>query len=76
MQSKWKKVGTVSKLIHELSCISDAVELRRQPSSGNLGNSIRDVMVCAPWKVLRRVQISIVLQIVFSRIERREICLL
>jgi hypothetical protein len=44
MQSKWKKVGIVSKLIHELSCISDAVELRRQPSSGNLGSSIRDVM--------------------------------
>jgi hypothetical protein len=44
MQSKGKKVGTVSKLIHELSRISDAVELRRQPSSGNLGSSIRDVM--------------------------------
>jgi hypothetical protein len=34
----------VSKLIHELSRISDAVELMRQPSSGNLGRSIRSVM--------------------------------
>jgi hypothetical protein len=46
MQSKGKKVGIVSKLIHELSRISDVVELRRQPSSGNLGSSIRDVMEC------------------------------
>jgi hypothetical protein len=44
MQSKGKKVGTVSKLIHELNRISDAVQLRRQPSSGNLGSSIHDVM--------------------------------
>jgi len=44
MQSKGKKVGTVSKLIHELSRISDAVEPKRQPSSENLGSSIRDVM--------------------------------
>jgi hypothetical protein len=32
MQSKWKKGGTLSKLIHELSHISDAVELKRPPS--------------------------------------------
>jgi len=44
MQSKGKKIGTVLKLIHELSRISDAVELRRQPSSGNLSSSIRDVL--------------------------------
>jgi hypothetical protein len=34
----------MSKLIHELSRISDAVELRRQPNSRNLGSSIHDVM--------------------------------
>jgi len=44
MQSKGKKGGTVSKLVHELSRISDAIELKRSPSSGNLGSSIRDVM--------------------------------
>jgi hypothetical protein len=44
MQSKGKKRGTVSKLVHELSRISDAIELKRSPSSRNLGSSIRDVM--------------------------------
>jgi hypothetical protein len=44
MQNKGNKVGTVSKLIHKLSRISDAVELRRQHSSGNLGSNICDVM--------------------------------
>jgi hypothetical protein len=34
----------VSKLIHELGRISDAVKLKRSTSSGNLGSSIRDVM--------------------------------
>jgi hypothetical protein len=44
MQSKGKKGGTVSKLVHELSRINDAIKLKRSPSSGNLGSSIRDVM--------------------------------
>jgi hypothetical protein len=44
MQSKGKKGGMVSKLIYELGCISDAVELKRSTSSGNSGSSIRDVM--------------------------------
>jgi hypothetical protein len=46
MQSKGKKEGTLSKLIHKFSLISDVVELKRPPSSRNLGSSIRNVMKC------------------------------
>jgi hypothetical protein len=46
LQSKVKKGRTVSKLIHEFSPISDAVELKKPPSSRNLDSSIRNVMKC------------------------------
>ena len=43
MQSKGKKVGIASKLLNELSKISNDVELKAR-SQANSSNSIRDVL--------------------------------
>jgi hypothetical protein len=45
MQSEGKKARTVSKLINELSKISNVVELKAK-SQANSSNSIRDVLKC------------------------------
>ena len=45
MESKGKKARTVSKLINELSKISNVVEFKAK-SQANSSNSIRDVLKC------------------------------
>jgi len=63
----------MSKLVHELSHISDAVKLKRSTSSGNLGSSIRDVMerMCTLDGVKEGLDLHRMAARIFQNIEKR-----
>ena len=74
MQSKGKKVGTVSKLLNELSKISNAVELKAT-SQANSNNSICDVLkrVCTLDGVEEGSGFRRMVARIFQNKEKREV---